>query len=67
MLRDQLVQGRDPGQALRQPPPRQQPAGIILDLDVVVGLSPIVTDEQHSESPLMINTRLGEDLLRPNG
>ena len=50
MLRDQLMQRGDPGQPLRQPPPRQHPAGIVLDLDVVMGLSPVVADEQHRAS-----------------
>ena len=69
MLGHQLVQGGDAGQAIRQSPPDQKPARVILELDVVVGLSPIVADEQHSgsPSPLMINTSLGVDLLRPNG
>ena len=55
MFRDQLVQRGDSGQSLRQPPPGQQPPGIIFDLDVVIGLSPIVADKQHSAPPLVIN------------
>ena len=47
MLSDQLVQRRDPGQPLRQPPPGQHPAGLVFDLDVVMGLGPVITDEQH--------------------
>ena len=50
MLRDQLVQRRDPGQALRQPASGQHPARLVFDLDVVVGLSPIVANEQHRAS-----------------
>ena len=41
------MQRRDPGQPLRQPPPDQHRAGIVFDLDVVMGLRPIVADEQH--------------------
>ena len=47
MLRDQLMQGRDPGQPLRQPPAGQHPARLVFDLDVMVGLSPIVANKQH--------------------
>ena len=47
MLSDQLVQHRDTGQALRHPFPDQQPAGVVFDLDIMVGLGPIVSDEQH--------------------
>jgi len=47
VLPDQLVQRRDAGHALRQPAPRQPAARLILDLDVVMGLRPVVPDEQH--------------------
>ena len=52
MLRDQLVQHRDPRQPLRQPTAGQHPARIVFDLDVMVGLSPIVPNKQHPASPL---------------
>src|SRR4029434_1455823 len=54
MLSDQPVKQRDPGQTLRQPLPDQQPPGFVFDLNVVMGLSPIVADEQHPVSSLMI-------------
>jgi hypothetical protein len=47
MLRDQLVQRRDPDQALRQSASGQHPARFVFDLDVMVGLSPIVANKQH--------------------
>jgi hypothetical protein len=47
MLRDQLVQGRDPCQPLWQPAPGQHPTRSVFDLDVMVGLSPIVANKQH--------------------
>ena len=50
MLGDQLVQRGDPGQPLRQPTARQHPARFVLDLDVMMGLGPVVTDEQHRAS-----------------
>jgi len=52
MLRDQLVQRRNPRQPLRQPAAGQHPARIVFDLDVVVGLSPIVANKQHRASSL---------------
>ena len=70
MLSDQLVQHRDPGQPLRQPTPGQHPAGLVFDLNVMVGLSPIVANKQHRASSLTIDQQAanhGEDLLRPNG
>ena len=56
MVSDELVKQRYPNQSLRQPLPDQQPPGFVFDLDVVLGLSPIVADEQHPLSSLMINT-----------
>jgi len=69
MLSDQLVQPADPGQPLRQPLPRQQPARVVFDLEIVMGLSPVITDEQHPASSLVDqqSTSQREDLLRPNG
>jgi hypothetical protein len=47
MLRYQLVQGRDPGQPLRQSTAGQHPARFVFDLDVMVRFSPIVANRQH--------------------
>jgi len=47
MLRDQLMQGRDPGQPFRQSAAGQHSSRIVFDLDVMVGLSPIVANKQH--------------------
>jgi hypothetical protein len=52
MLRDQLVQRRNPGQALRYSASGQHPARFVFDLDVMVGLSPIVANKQHRASQL---------------
>ena len=49
VIGDQRVQGRDPRDAFRQPPTGQPSAVVILKFDVVVGLGPIVTDEQHRD------------------
>jgi hypothetical protein len=46
------MQGRHPQQALRQPPPDQSPAPLVDDLDIVMGLSPIVSNEQQPASSL---------------
>jgi hypothetical protein len=54
MLRDQLMQGRNPGQPLRQSP-GQHPARLVFDLNVMVGLSPIVANKQHRAPRVMIN------------
>src|SRR5664279_6549177 len=47
MLGDQRMQAGDAVHTLRQPRPGQPPALLILDLDIVVILSPVVADEQH--------------------
>ena len=47
MIRDQLMQHRDASQALRQSASGQHPARFVFDLDVMVGLSPIVANQQH--------------------
>jgi hypothetical protein len=52
MFRDQLVQHRDASQALRQSAAGQHPARLVFDLDVMVGLSPIVPNKQHRASQL---------------
>ena len=54
MIRDQLMQGRDPDQALRQPAAGQHPARFVFDLDVMVGLSPIVANKQHRAPSLTL-------------
>src|SRR5215217_2014888 len=71
MLRHQLVQSGDPSQPLRQPPPGQHPPRLVFDLNVMVGLGPIVPNKQH-RGPLapvfdQHASNRGEDLLRPNG
>ena len=43
----QIQKGAQPGDALRQPPPDQHPAMLVLELDVVMGLGPVITQEQH--------------------
>ena len=50
------MQRRDTRQALRQPPPSQHLPGVVFDLDVVMGLSPVIADEQQPASSLVINT-----------
>jgi hypothetical protein len=45
VLRDQLVEPRDPGQTLRQPLAGQHPPRVVFDLDVVVSLSPVIADK----------------------
>ena len=47
MLGDQLVQPRDPGQALGQSPRRQPVAGVVHQIHVVVVFCPVVSDEEH--------------------
>ncbi len=70
MVTDQAVQHRQPRYPLRKPAPHQQPALIILDLDVVMGLGPVIADEQHlltspasERAPTSRSRRPG----RPNG
>ena len=41
------MQHRDACQPLRHSAAGQHPAGLVFDLDVMVGLSPIVPNEQH--------------------
>ena len=70
MFGHQLVQHADPGQTLQQPSADQEPARVVLDLDVMMGLGPVVSDEQHPQPPSTRTTTRrepGEDLLRPNG
>jgi hypothetical protein len=57
------MQRGDPGQTLRQPPTSQHLAGIVFNFDVVMGLSPIVADEQHHALLTLTDTSShGEDL-----
>ena len=63
MLGDQLVQHGDADQPLRQSPASQLPSGIIFDLDVVVGLGPVIADEQQlhpSVPPRHVRQHQGE-------
>ena len=47
VLGHQGVERRDAPEVVGNPPPRQHPAGLVLDAEVVVGLGPIVADEDH--------------------
>jgi hypothetical protein len=47
MLSNQPMQSRDPGHPIGQPPPDQHRPGVVLDLNVVMGLSPVIADKQH--------------------
>jgi hypothetical protein len=47
MFSHQRMKPGDAVQALRQPRPRQATTVLVLDLDVVVLLSPVVSDEQQ--------------------
>jgi hypothetical protein len=48
---DQRMQRRHPLDALGQPPLGQPPPVLVEDLDVVMGLGPVISDEQH---PLLL-------------
>ncbi len=48
---DQCVQRLDPGHALREPTAHQPFAPLVHNLDVVVVLSPVISDEQHQQRP----------------
>ena len=48
--RDQLVEPGDPVRPLRQPPPGQRLARLVLRDHVMVALSPVITDEQQLSS-----------------
>ena len=47
MISDQLMEPADPRQPFRQPAPRQPTTRLVDDLDVVMGLSPVVPHEQQ--------------------
>jgi hypothetical protein len=51
VLGQQRVQLPDPGQALRQPAFREPLTLLVEHTDVVVGLSPIIPDEDHRSPP----------------
>ena len=52
MIRDQSVQISDPDHSFREPAPDQDPAVSVLQIHVVMGLSPVVADEQHQQRSL---------------
>jgi hypothetical protein len=43
-----------PVNAFRQPPPDQKPALLVLDLDFMMGLGPVITNEQQHVTPVML-------------
>jgi hypothetical protein len=47
MVGDQRVQRRDPLHPFREAAPHQPPPLIVLQFDVVMGLRPVVAEEQH--------------------
>jgi len=49
----QRVQPGDALQALRQPSPREPVTVLVLDLEIVVILSPVISNEQHPATPRM--------------
>ena len=51
-LRDQFVQFHHPRDALCDPFTGQHPALIVLDLQIMMVFGPVVTNEQHNESPV---------------
>jgi len=54
VLGDQRVQPGDAFKALRQSCPHQPATILVLDLDVVMILSPVISDEQHPQQLLQI-------------
>ena len=59
MVGDQGVQRGQPRHTLGQPPTGQPPAGLVEQLHVVMGLGPVVSQEQHRVSDLL---RFGHQL-----
>jgi len=55
MIGHQPMQSADPGYPLRQATTRQHPTLVVLHLDVVMGLRPIVPDEQHRNGLLRLD------------
>jgi hypothetical protein len=62
MVGDQRVQRGQPLHTLGQPPSGQSPAGLVDELDVVMGLGPVVSQVQHRVSDLL---RVGTSCVRP--
>jgi hypothetical protein len=58
MIRDQSVQISDPDHSFREPAPDQDPAVSVLQIHVVMGLSPVVPEKQHSR-PTFHSTNSG--------
>jgi len=52
VITDQGVQDGQTGHPLRKSTPDLNPALVIFDLDVVMGLGPVITDEQSPSSSL---------------
>jgi len=50
VLGDQGMQRSQPVDSLRQPTPGQPAAVLVDELDVVMGLGPVISDEQHRAS-----------------
>ena len=53
----EALQPSQPGDSLGEPATRQHPAFDIHQLDVVMGLSPVVPDEQHLDDLLSTASR----------
>jgi hypothetical protein len=51
VIRDQSVQVSNAGYSLRESPASQHLAVPVLQLDVVMGLSPVVPEKQHLSKP----------------
>ena len=60
MFGDQRMPSDDAIEPLRQPGPRQPPTVPVLDLDVVVILGPVVSDEQHPQQLLRVGLMKGQ-------
>jgi hypothetical protein len=69
MICDQRVQQRKSADLFREPTADQDPAPPVLQLDIVLGLSPTIPEEQHRPGSLRIlsNHSSGGSSQRPNG
>ena len=56
MITDQAVQCGQPFDTLGQAAPHQQPALLVFDLDVVMGLGPVIAQQQHLSSSVRRDT-----------
>lgn len=56
MIRDQGVQIRDPDDPFEKPAAQEHPTGPVLQLDVVMGFSPVVPQKQHLSQPTFHST-----------